>query len=599
MKLGEKNDRELEVDVSPEMQIYRVLQHLSYGVETALAELIDNSIQSYVDGRNISSDEDLGKYLSVRVDVDGDTITLTDDACGINLEDMQRAVKPGFESNHPSNSLSVYGIGMKSAALWFSEDWSIKTSVEGENYCLNFNFDLQKILNNHSSTENVIVDNEDVDKHYTIITLKRVTRIESKDYYESTVLPFLLEIFVKFRHFLNIDVYYNNVLLKPKSKKLLLDVPKAHIYPVVNSSGIIIGGTPVEWRVDFDFLYKCRAVRGFILLMEVGGYGQPGIRLLRNNRVIEGTSVYPNVPDNLLGTRNKYAAQRIYGELELDDFPVDFMKTRFNDNLKGLFDEINKRLSSYHYNILKQATGFRKGESSKPENKAYVENMLATVKSVRADNPEIVTESKPKTEIFLGEGKPEPSLNGGINEGSNSDVENPGAVVAHPNAEGTERPPTPPPVSNFSNGSDNIYEPLPENRIEKSEKLLAAFDRFPGDKLPQLYTSLCTISLKKHAVMCYVAAWSLLESWSSAMDKKDGVDFHSFLASKLNNFESDRGKRNTLRQVISDMQGKGNCNKHSGIFGNTHALDLKHYFIILEPFVIYETEKYFSGKSNN
>lgn len=88
-----------------------------------------------------------------------------------------------------------------------------------------------------------------------------------------------------------------------------------------------------------------------ILLSRI--YGQPGIRLLRNNRVIEGTSVYPNVPDNLLGTKNKYAAQRIYGELELNDFPVDFMKTRFNDNMKDLFGEISKRLSNYHYNILK------------------------------------------------------------------------------------------------------------------------------------------------------------------------------------------------------------------------------------------------------
>jgi len=599
MKISERNDRELEVDVSPEMQIYRVLQHLSYGVETALAELIDNSIQSYVDGRKISNDKDLDECLSVRVDVDGDTITLSDNACGISLEDMQRAVKPGFESNHPSDSLSVYGIGMKSAALWFSEDWSIKTSVQGENYCLNFNFDLQKILKNHSRTENVIIENEDAVKHYTIITLRKVNRIESKDYYESTVLPFLLETFFKFRDFLNLDVYYNKILLKPKSKKLLLDVPKAHVYPVVNSTGVIIGGTPVEWRVDFDFLYNCRAVLGFILLMEVGGYGQPGIRLLRNKRVIEGTSVYPNVPENLLGTRNKYAAQRIYGELELDDFPVDFMKTRFNDNLKGLFDEINKRLSNYHYNILKQATGFRKGESNKPETRAYVENMIATITSVRADNPEVFTETKPKTEIFLGKDKAEQNSNGRANKHSNNNVKNPEAVVAPLNVEATKTTPTPSPVSNFANGNENIYEPLPENRIERSEKLFAAFARFPGDKLPQLYNSLCTISLKKHAVMCYVAAWSLLESWSSAMDKKDGVDFHSFLGSKLNNFESDRGKKNTLRQVISDIQGKGNCNKHSGIFGNAHALDLKNYFIILEPFVIYETEKYFSSKAND
>ena len=37
------------VDISPEMQLYKILQRQSYGIDTALAEFVDNSVQSFVD----------------------------------------------------------------------------------------------------------------------------------------------------------------------------------------------------------------------------------------------------------------------------------------------------------------------------------------------------------------------------------------------------------------------------------------------------------------------------------------------------------------------------------------------------------------------
>ncbi|CQH38028.1 ATP-binding protein [Yersinia frederiksenii] len=599
MNSGESNDRQLKVDISPEMQIYRVLQHLSYGVETALAELIDNSIQSYVGGRKLPNGGGLDERLLVRIDINENTIILTDNARGINREDIQRAVKPGFESSHSADSLSIYGIGMKSAALWFSEDWSIKTSVPGEPYSLNFNFNLPRLLENHSNSETVEIEDEDASKHYTIITMENVSRIVSKDYYETTVLPFLLETFVKFNSFLDLKIYYNSLLLKPNSKKLRLDIPEPHIYPVVNSNGLITGKVPVEWRIDFDFLHKGRAVRGFILLMEIGGYGQPGIRLLRNNRVIEGTSVYPNVPEKLLGTKNKYAAQRVYGELELNDFPVDFMKTQFNDNLKDLFEEINTRLSNnYYYNLIKQATGYRKKEADKPENQEFVEGMLATMIPVRADSTELAGEPEPENALGVSGGEPTLPPTGGQSGSSGGNTGNLGGFAGHPNGSGPDPTgSTTDPASGGESSNSDKYEPLPENRIELSKALLGALARIPGDKLPQLYTSLCTISLKKHAVMCYVAAWSLLESWSSAMGKADGVDFSSFLNPKVAKFTADKSKKGDLRQVLEDIKSKGNCNKHSAIYGSNHALELKKHFIILESFIIHITNQYLAEEA--
>lgn len=599
MGTDKNKDKQLQIDISPEMQIYKVLQHLSYGIETALAELIDNAIQSYVEGRQLPDGGGLDERLSIKIDISEDTITMTDTARGIGIEAIQRALKPGFESNHPSESLSVYGIGMKSAALWFSEDWGISTSVPGEPYSLNFNFNLPKLLANHSETEAVVIEDEKPEAHYTTITMRNVTRNESKSYYEETVIPFLLETFFRFSDFLDLKIYYNNLLLKPNSKKLLLTVPEPHIYPEVNSKGLITGKTPVEWIINLNFLYEeNKTVRGFILLRETGGYGQPGIRLLRNNRVIEGTSVYPNIPNELLGTKNKYAAQRVYGELELDDFPVDFMKTQFNDNLKKLFEKISTQLSdNCHFNIIKQATGYRKKEADKPENQELVERMLKTIAPVRAD----IKEFEESPETGNGEDTDTQKPMSAPVKGPNGGATPPTSSGGTDNTDGGNNSEAPtgfnPAPSGGGNGGYGSFEPQPDNRIEMSEKLLYAFSRLPGDKLPQLYTSLCTVSLRKHAVMCYVAAWSLIESWSSAIGKTDGTDFSSFLNPKVASFAKDKSKKADLRQVLDDIKSKGNCNKHSAVYGNSHALDLKKDFIILEPFIISATDQYFNEQS--
>ncbi|MEI7190312.1 MULTISPECIES: ATP-binding protein [Pectobacterium] len=587
-----KKEKQLEVDVSPEMQIYRILQHLSYGVETALAELVDNAIQSHIEGRKRPNNGGLDKRLTICIEISGSTITLTDNAGGISLDSIQRALKPGFDSAHASDSLSVYGIGMKSAALWFSEDWNLKTSVPGEPYSLNFRFNLPNLLVNESHTEVVDIEDEAAERHYTIITLRNVTRNESKDYYEQTVIPYLLETFFRFSD-LDLQVIYNGLHLTSDSKKILLVAPEPHIYPEVNSKGLIIGQIPVEWQIDLDFQYQNRRVKGFILLRETGGYGQPGIRLLRNDRVIQGTSVSPHVPASLLGTSNKYAAQRVYGELDLNEFPVDFMKTQFNDNLKPLFEEVNRRLSEeYHFNIIKQATGFRKRESVKPEIDEQARMIIAAMPKVRADTKELPVIPEGIKEIKKKTGQ-DGSASG---IGTGEPVIEP-APISEPTTAttgGNTEPVVPP--SSGGDGGRTRYEPLPENKVEYSQALYNALSRFEGDKLPGLYSSLCTISLKVHPVLCYVGAWSLLECWSSALGKSDGTDFVSFLNGRLGLYQPDRSKRGDIRQVFNDIQGRGNCSKHSGIYANTHALDLKNAFKILEPFILHQTNQYFDAK---
>ena len=139
------------VDISPEMQLYKILQRQSYGIGTALAEFVDNSVQSFMDRRDaIKSEERSNPKLKVRIAISSEKkqITIEDNAGGINRANFQRAIRMGYGTDaYPQpESLSVYGIGMKSSAIWLSNRWRIETSALGSGEKLTTTFDLDQLL---------------------------------------------------------------------------------------------------------------------------------------------------------------------------------------------------------------------------------------------------------------------------------------------------------------------------------------------------------------------------------------------------------------------------------------------------------------------
>ena len=345
-------NEKFHVDVSPEMQLYKILQRQSYDIGTALAEFVDNSIQSFRDQINaIRAVDGPDPHLKIRIVISSEQnqIVIEDNAGGINRENFQRAIRMGYgEQTEPATeSLSVYGIGMKSSAIWFSNRWSIETSAMGTAEKLTTTFDLEELLETGNSKIEVAPTEEEVRKHYTRITIRDCLRDlkDSNKQFENSVLPYLKETFFKFENVF-IEIEHDNLLLQ--TDKAYLDEPLPLKYPRVDKNGNKLSDEPVTWRRKLDFVHEGKNVKGFIMIMQRGSYGAPGIRLLRNQRVIHGTSggERQNKPQILLGTSNKYAPQRIYGEIKLHEFPVNFMKTGFDINMDSLYRAIRKQISA-------------------------------------------------------------------------------------------------------------------------------------------------------------------------------------------------------------------------------------------------------------
>lgn len=514
------------VDVSPEMRLYKILQRQSYDIGTALAEFVDNSVQSFVDKNkaiNAIDGKDATLTVQIIVDSNKNSIEIKDNAGGINRKEFQNAIRMGNETgfNPDSESLSVYGIGMKSSAIWFTNKWSVETSALGSAEKLVATFNLDQLLETESTQIEVSSHPEQENKHYTNIIIRDSLRDlkQSEDYFKDTVLPFLKETFFKFKNVF-IELEHDKLVLQ--TQKAFLKEPSPLVYPEVDRNGEKKSANLVTWRRKLDFRHDGKRVRGFVMIMDPGGYRSPGIRLLRNRRVILGTQGgdRQNKPTVLLGTANKYAAQRLYGELTLNEFAVNFMKSGFDENMDALYravrSELIARPPKNEEDLIHQATYFRKGKAS----------------SKTKDN------KKKKS--------PHPS---------------------------TSKKPQP--------------TPTVEDHIKLSPVLNEILAQMINHKLHRLYESLCRVSLINDPVLAYVAAWTLLESLATHLGKNSNVSFDSFYNGHINSYTRDRTERNEYKVPIEDIHNKGNMNKHSGVYESMNAQQLVSDFQSIEKFIVH------------
>jgi hypothetical protein len=528
-----------KVDVSPEMQLYKILQKLSYNIENALAEFVDNSVQSFIE--HIGKESGC-KILNLRIEVDSKNkiLTIIDDAFGIDRDNFQRAIRIGHKNSfsHQSDSLSVYGIGLKSSAIWFSDVWKIETSALGYNEKLTASFDLDVLLKTGQDTITVKSMPDEAESHYTRIVITDIKRELEEEYFRDIVLPFLRETFFKFS-FLRIEIIFDKLVLQNNTD--IVNNPEPLIAPQVNKRGDSTGKN-ITWKKLIELDYAGRKVKGFITIMNKGSYKQPGLRLLRNNRVIVGTAHNRNIPVDLYQTSNKYAAQRIYGELHLDGFPVNFMKTGFDENLTGLYRLLHSELRG-------------QGESS--------EDYISQAENYRSRR------AKPKSESAEDKSK------------SNSD-KNTGFTSTNPSSNKAED------ENNKSKLSDNM--PIPEEKfpekIEFSHDLYEALSRLTNTKIQRFYKSLCGISLTKDALLAYVCAWSFFESLKNYLTKTPGQEFIAFFNQNIDKFFTVKEEKKAYKHALSEISSKGNLCKHSDRYEAINAQQLAADFKLLNDLLL-------------
>lgn len=345
---------ENKVNIRPGVSILTVLKHIEYDPWYAVAEFVDNSIDSYLiyqkELHNIHGD---GFKLEVEIICDSDEskIIIKDNAAGIHEEDYARAFRAA-EIPPDTSGLSEFGMGMKSAACWFSDYWIVRTTALGEAFEKSVTFDMNKIFHDKLEELQVDIQETDVNNHYTVIELYQVSRM-IKGRTKGKVKDHLASIY---RDFIRKDIL--NVKL---DDYLYFESPK-----ILNTPYHVEPGKPdgenILWKLDIDFdVDENLSVKGFSAIRETGSTSEAGFALFRRGRVIEGSYDEGFRPEIIFGSPNSFRFQRVFGELHLKGFGVSFTKkgVKWDDNMDVFLELLQEEMDKKEFPLLKQAENYR------------------------------------------------------------------------------------------------------------------------------------------------------------------------------------------------------------------------------------------------
>lgn len=348
------------IEIRPEVTILSVLKHLNYKPWFAIAEFIDNSLQSFLANQEALRELHGADYcLNVTVEVETagpGQITITDNAGGITQSDFPRAFRPAHIPTDRTG-LSEFGMGMKSAACWFARQWSVRTKALGETVERTIHFDVDHIVDN--KIESLQTDERQVqaDKHYTVVTLKELHHIPQG----RTITKIKEHLASIYRVFLadgRLTLKFNKEHLSYQRAAVLTALP--YTSPSVPARGP--DAKPVTWEkpisLDFGGGHK---VTGFAALREVGSTPFAGFALFRRDRLIEGSYDETYRPSYIFKQTNSYPYQRLFGELHVEGFEVSHTKDGFRwEQYEDIFLEYLKiALEEGGLNLLAQADNYR------------------------------------------------------------------------------------------------------------------------------------------------------------------------------------------------------------------------------------------------
>lgn len=113
------------IDATPEKRLFLSIIN-DYELKNSLCELIDNAIDTWAIYGKVKP-----LLVDITLDVERQTIAITDNAGGVRREDLRLLISPGGSKNDPEmQSIGIFGVGSKRAVVALAEHISIKTHHE-------------------------------------------------------------------------------------------------------------------------------------------------------------------------------------------------------------------------------------------------------------------------------------------------------------------------------------------------------------------------------------------------------------------------------------------------------------------------------------
>lgn len=372
------------VDIRPGVSVLAVLRHLNYRPWYALAEFVDNAVESFINHRDELKRVD-GDDIKLQVNINIEStsparISIRDNAAGIAESEYARAFRPAALPPERTG-LAEFGMGMKSAACWFAPRWAVRTKALGENISRTIHFDIEDIVNDDIEELTIQEKAEAPEVHYTEVILEDIFHVPAG----RTVGKLKEHLTDIYRGFIRdglLDLKFND-------EELVYTPPKIFKAPYFKDKA----GPEKEWRKDIAFDFGAGlSVHGFAALRETASVAKAGFSLFRRGRVIQGSGDEGYRPAFIFGNPNSYRFQRLFGELHLEGFDVSHTKDgfRWDENEQPFLDLLREHLDSEELPLLKQAENYRVRAGRAQLTTTAKQAVTNTVQALEAKLPDVL-----------------------------------------------------------------------------------------------------------------------------------------------------------------------------------------------------------------
>lgn len=404
-----------EVSIEWESSGYSVLKNLKASILGIFTEFIDNSIQSYKNDKEKILKINPNYCLEIKINTFDDEIIIQDNAGGINERNFLRALKPANKADD-TTGLNEYGLGMKYAAVWISNEWELISTAIGENVERTVVFNYNDVIEKNIKKLPTKRKNANSEEHYTKVILRHLesSRLKgwkpklTKEKIEFVYRNFLRENIGIYQDFCEdkIKIIWNgeslswkehNFLVAPWHKDVKLNKENLKKYEwkkKIEPEEIKYKETVRDRNGNKKEVERNVIVSGFVGILPDGDQkGKNGFVLFRRGRVVEGhiERIYPKEISGQQSRSFKFI--RLYGEIHFKNVEVSFDKSQLNisseikDHIFNVISLILKKISlgsdGKEYNLITQANEHRARDVSKSKKlKKFLEDNSEKSKSV-------------------------------------------------------------------------------------------------------------------------------------------------------------------------------------------------------------------------
>ncbi len=324
-----------QFNIQPKAGILGVFSRLNYKPWYAIGEFVDNSTASYFGHKQTMKFYHI-KKLTICIDYDSfkNTLTITDDAYGMNRSDFERAVLMDQKPDN-LNGRNEFGMGLKTAASWFGNVWSVESTQLGSNVKYSAEVNIPKLREEESNFIQIVSEPADPSDHGTTVTISQITKRIDASNTKKKIKELLSSMYRRDINSGEVDIFFNGEKLAFEPFKIL---------KFRNN----------EWKKDvnlsFDFNGKKYSVSGFVGIMQDGSFPKAGFALFRYNRAIKGGYDENYKPNQIFDQAQSQISLKLFGEFDMEDFPVNQAKDGFvwDDGLEDEFlTNLKKEIRDY------------------------------------------------------------------------------------------------------------------------------------------------------------------------------------------------------------------------------------------------------------